>query len=230
MLMDSRCKCRSGKVRTYSAPLQASQMTFYSELFSVIIISLVASALKCIIADGQLQGMFEDTVQVACQKILLKKKCKKVDMIYTRDKTSKYTQHDLHFTDFDKSLDSAGHGELFAVCWTRLLCDGVLWQTPTFLHHQFLTEKNTNKWWAAVHCADVVNNADQGRTDWTMTFVRIYLVFLQATQWNKTWSSSLHLFTCRAPTGLHSDCWELPEVFISDWELCRRWDKQKKRK
>lgn len=27
------------------------------------------------------------------------------------------------------------------------------------------------------------------------------------------------LFTCRAPTGLHSVCCELPEVFISDWEL-----------
>lgn len=51
-----------------------------------------------------------------------------------------------HFTDFDKSLDSAGHGELFAVCWTRLLGDCVLRQTPSFLHHQFLAEKYTDEY------------------------------------------------------------------------------------
>lgn len=48
------------------------------------------------------------------------------------------------FTYFHKSLDSAGHGELFAMCRTRLLGDCVLWQTPSFLHHQLLEERYTN--------------------------------------------------------------------------------------
>lgn len=52
----------------------------------------------------------------------------------------------MHFTDFNKSLDSAGHSELFAVRWTRLLGDSVLWQTPSFLHHQLLAKKYTNNY------------------------------------------------------------------------------------
>lgn len=47
----------------------------------------------------------------------------------------------MNFTNFHKSLNPAGHGELFAMCWTRLLSDCVLWQAPSFLHHQFLSHK-----------------------------------------------------------------------------------------
>ena len=52
--------------------------------------------------------------------------------------------NNTHFTNFNKSLDSAGHGKLFTVCWTRLLSDCILWQPPSFLHHQFLGERKTD--------------------------------------------------------------------------------------
>lgn len=51
----------------------------------------------------------------------------------------------MHFTYFNESLDPAGHGELFAVCWPRLLSDCVLWQAPSLLHHQLLAEENIDK-------------------------------------------------------------------------------------
>lgn len=76
----------------------------------------------------------------------------------------------MHFTDFNKSLDSACHGELFAVCWTRLLGDCVLWQTPSFLHHQFLahsTQMNSykNKRHATINYAGSFNNTKLGGTN-----------------------------------------------------------------
>jgi hypothetical protein len=41
-------------------------------------------------------------------------------------------------TNLNETLHSTGHGELFAVGWPGFLGHCVFWQSPAFLHHQFL--------------------------------------------------------------------------------------------